>query len=70
MSLIKSLLVSVSFLLPISALAVNQRSVENIDLEWRFHLGDVDGASQPEYDDSGWRRLDLPHDWAVEGDFS
>jgi len=70
MSLIKSLLVSVSFLLPISALAVNQRSVENIDLEWRFHLGDVDGASQPGYDDSGWRRLDLPHDWAVEGDFS
>lgn len=70
MSLIKSLLVSVSFLLPISVLAVNQRSVENIDLEWRFHLGDVDGASQPGYDDSGWRRLDLPHDWAVEGDFS
>lgn len=70
MSLIKSLLVSVSFLLPISALAVNQRSVENIDLEWRFHLGDVDGASQPGYDDSGWRCLDLPHDWAVEGDFS
>lgn len=70
MSLIKSLLVSVSFLLPISALAVNQRSVENIELEWRFHLGDVDGASQPGYDDSGWRRLDLPHDWAVEGDFS
>ncbi len=70
MSLIKSLLVSVSFLLPISALAVNQRSVENIDLEWRFHLGDVDGASQSGYDDSGWRRLDLPHDWAVEGDFS
>lgn len=70
MSLIKSLLVSVSFLLPISALAVNQRSVENIDLEWRFHFGDVDGASQPGYDDSGWRRLDLPHDWAVEGDFS
>lgn len=70
MNLIKSLLVSVSFLLPISALAVNQRSVENVDLEWRFHLGDVDGAQQPEYDDSGWRSLDLPHDWAVEGDFS
>ena len=21
-------------------------------------------------DDSSWRSLDLPHDWAVEGDFS
>ena len=24
------------------------------------------GASVPEFDDSGWRKLDLPHDWAVE----
>jgi len=24
---------------------------------------------QPEFDDSRWRRLDLPHDWAVEGPF-
>ena len=25
--------------------------------------------SQVDYDDSGWRRLDVPHDWAIEGDF-
>lgn len=37
---------------------------------WTFHLGDVPEASSPEFDDSGWRKLDLPHDWAVEGDFS
>jgi len=24
---------------------------------------------QPGYDDSGWRRLDLPHDWGIEGPF-
>lgn len=27
------------------------------------------GAAAPEYDDSGWRQLDLPHDWVVEGPF-
>ena len=37
---------------------------------WRFQLGDVPEAASPEFDDSGWRVLDLPHDWAVEGDFS
>jgi len=25
------------------------------------------GVAHPDYDDSGWRQLDLPHDWAVEG---
>jgi hypothetical protein len=27
------------------------------------------GAAGTKYDDSDWRRLDLPHDWAVEGPF-
>jgi beta-galactosidase len=27
------------------------------------------GAAAPEYDATGWRELDLPHDWAVEGPF-
>lgn len=25
-----------------------------------------DGPAAPDFNDSGWRRLDLPHDWAVE----
>src|SRR3712207_9036932 len=25
---------------------------------------------QSRYDDTAWRRLSLPHDWAIEGDFS
>lgn len=37
---------------------------------WRFHLGDLEGAHLVEYDDNEWRVLELPHDWAVEGDFS
>src|ERR1041385_1512826 len=25
--------------------------------------------TQATFDDSGWRKLDLPHDWGIEGDF-
>ena len=25
--------------------------------------------SQPSFDDHGWRQLDLPHDWGIEGPF-
>lgn len=38
--------------------------------DWCFLLGDDALASAPEYDDSAWRQLNLPHDWAIEGDFS
>lgn len=29
-----------------------------------------DGPADPRFDDRGWRRLDLPHDWAAELPFS
>jgi len=29
-----------------------------------------DGAAAKKFDDRSWRKLDLPHDWAVEQDFS
>jgi beta-galactosidase len=31
--------------------------------------GNAPGAAGREFDDSDWRKLDLPHDWAVEGPF-
>jgi beta-galactosidase len=49
---------------------VAQRQTTNFDRSWRFHLGELRGAEQPSYADSGWRRLDLPHDWSIEGPFS
>lgn len=36
---------------------------------WRFHKGPAEGAEAPSFDDLGWRRLRLPHDWAIEGPF-
>ncbi len=32
--------------------------------------GYADGPANPAFDDRAWRRLDLPHDWAVEAPFS
>jgi len=36
---------------------------------WRFHHGQQAGAAEPSFDDSGWREIRLPHDWAIEGPF-
>ena len=37
---------------------------------WRFHRGEADGAFMPGYDDSGWDKVSVPHDWAITGPFS
>ena len=36
------------------------------DSGWRFHLGGAQGAENPQFDDSQWRKIDLPHDWSIE----
>ena len=36
---------------------------------WRFHRGEADGAFMPGYDDSGWDKVSVPHDWAITGPF-
>ena len=41
----------------------------SFDDGWQFHPGDSPGAEKPDFDDSGWRKLDLPHDFAIEGSF-
>jgi len=42
----------------------------NFNSNWKFSLKASDQAANPDYDDAGWRSLDLPHDWAIEGEFS
>ena len=38
--------------------------------EWKFNLEDSERFSAVDFDDSGWRVLNLPHDWSIEGEFS
>src|ERR1051325_10989454 len=44
----------------------NQSGVALFDWDWRFQRGGGEGAEPPDFDDSRWRRLDLPHDWSIE----
>ena len=39
------------------------------DEGWRFALHSDDNPHETTFDDHAWRVLDLPHDWAIEGDF-
>lgn len=33
---------------------------------WTFHRGALSGAKNADFDDSKWRKIDLPHDWSIE----
>src|SRR4051794_36781011 len=56
--------------------AMAQPRSSSFDAGWRFALvnrtaatdptGAYEQASDPSYDDSAWRRVDLPHDWSIE----
>jgi beta-galactosidase len=50
--------------------AQNSRTVNDFCKNWKFYSGDEDNAEDPVFDDSGWRTLNLPHDWSIEGEFS
>ena len=52
------------------ALPLNAREHRSFDKGWLFVLADSAGMQNSEYSDGHWRRLNLPHDWAIEGDFS
>jgi beta-galactosidase len=52
-----------------SAIPVNGPRRIDFDAGWRFIKGYTPGAEAPAFDDSKWRQLNLPHDWAIEGPF-
>jgi len=43
------------------------KQVQSFDLDWRFHAGEINGAEKPEYNDSSWLSVNVPHDWSIEG---
>nr|WRX36683.1 hypothetical protein [uncultured bacterium] len=53
--------------LSLPATAVADRT--SFDEGWKFIQQDVPGAEQPDFDDTAWRLLDVPHDWSVEGEY-
>jgi hypothetical protein len=43
---------------------------ELINDGWLFRLKDEADACKPDFKDNSWRKLDLPHDWSIEGTLS
>ncbi|MCK4919611.1 MAG: DUF4982 domain-containing protein [Bacteroidales bacterium] len=57
-----------SFLL-LSCGEEQQRIRQSFNEDWLFSKGETGTEASISFDDSGWRNLDLPHDWAIEGPF-
>jgi beta-galactosidase len=71
-NLLRYLIIQVSLLgmgAGFSSATESPRVRDLFDIGWTFTKGDPAGAEQRVFDDSGWRRLDLPHDWSIEGPF-
>lgn len=58
-----------SMMLAACSLSASADDRRLFDEGWRFTQKDSTLMSWYGYDDRQWRTLDLPHDWAIEGDF-
>jgi beta-galactosidase len=45
------------------------RERNNFNYGWKFTLVNDENSWLPEFNDSGWQSLSLPHDWSIEGKF-
>lgn len=62
-----STLIGICALLATCSIAMAaERTREKFDFDWRFVKADPSAAQAVDFDDSSWRRLDLPHDWSIE----
>ena len=52
------------------SVAAYARSTVSFDSDWRFIKADMPGAEKTEFDASAWRKLNVPHDWSIEGPFA
>lgn len=56
-------------LVSVIVLMAQAREKTRINEDWKFILSDNQQFSQPAFNDSTWRVLDLPHDWSIEGKY-
>ena len=50
-----------------SAADSSARERQLFDADWRFHAGEVAEGQTPSLDDGAWEKIDLPHDFMIEG---
>ncbi len=58
------------FICCVVTVSAQGRISQNFNDDWKFFKGDLAKAQNPDFDDSNWRQLVLPHDWSIEGPFS
>ncbi|MGH7940051.1 MAG: glycoside hydrolase family 2 TIM barrel-domain containing protein [Limisphaerales bacterium] len=58
------------FILYAFIVTANARGVIDFDEGWLFFKGQAATAMMPAFDDSSWRKVNLPHDWSIEGPLS
>lgn len=44
--------------------------VQNFNENWKFYLGDANGADGEQFDDSAWKNVDLPHDYSIDQEYT
>ncbi|RYE16526.1 MAG: glycoside hydrolase family 2, partial [Sphingobacteriaceae bacterium] len=59
-----------SLLLATASVQAQTKNIQDFDQNWTFNLGEVANAQSLDFNDSGWRKLNLPHDWSIEGKFA
>lgn len=63
------LFILAAFTLHAQKVKESSRTMLNFDSDWRFLKADAQGAETASFDDSKWRKLDVPHDWSIEGPY-
>jgi beta-galactosidase len=54
---------------PVRAQDASPREVTTLQTGWRFAGGSHADAYRPDFDDSSWEAVSVPHDWAIAGPF-
>jgi len=49
--------------------SAQSRVITPFDADWRFLKGNAESAEKIEFNDSAWRKQNVPHDWSIEGPF-
>ena len=61
-------IIIVLLLLFVSATCYSEINIPFND-NWKFRLEDSADYATPDFDDTAWRLIDVPHDWSIEGKY-
>ena len=67
--MMKRFLIALLLLFPL-LISAQVRTERLLETGWKFTREDSQQFAHPDYDDSGWQTVRIPHDWAIYGPFS